>query len=107
MLNCSNLLALALGLGCMAWSGAAQAANVKGENKISGEYLEIRSCSVYTGPCFANAEMGVTGKLVESMIFTSPPRVTFVGFMRLVLKSNRCGTAPVPWAGRTCVKRRS
>ena len=29
---------------------------------ISGDYLEIRSCDVYTGPCFANAEMGVTGK---------------------------------------------
>jgi hypothetical protein len=29
---------------------------------ISGDYLEIRSCAVYTGPCFANAEMGVTGR---------------------------------------------
>lgn len=29
---------------------------------ISGHYLEVRSCDVYTGPCFANAEMGLTGK---------------------------------------------
>jgi hypothetical protein len=29
---------------------------------ISGDYLEIRTCSVYTGPCFANAEMGITGR---------------------------------------------
>lgn len=29
---------------------------------ISGDYLEVRSCDVYTGPCFANAEMGLTGK---------------------------------------------
>lgn len=29
---------------------------------ISGDYLEARSCDVFTGPCFANAEMGVTGK---------------------------------------------
>ena len=29
---------------------------------ISGDYLEVRSCDVYTGPCFANGEMGVTGK---------------------------------------------
>jgi len=29
---------------------------------ISGNYLEVRSCDVYTGPCFANAEMGLTGK---------------------------------------------
>ncbi|MBI4662736.1 MAG: DUF1326 domain-containing protein [Verrucomicrobia bacterium] len=29
---------------------------------VSGDYLEVRSCDVYTGPCFANAEMGLTGK---------------------------------------------
>lgn len=29
---------------------------------ISGDYLEARSCDVYTGSCFANAEMGLTGK---------------------------------------------
>jgi hypothetical protein len=29
---------------------------------ISGDYLEVRSCDVYTGPCFANGEMGVCGK---------------------------------------------
>lgn len=29
---------------------------------IEGEYLEARSCNVYTGPCFANAEMGMAGK---------------------------------------------
>jgi len=29
---------------------------------ISGTYLEVRSCDVYTGHCFANAEMGLTGK---------------------------------------------
>ena len=29
---------------------------------ISGNYLEVRSCDVYTGPCFANAEVGLTGK---------------------------------------------
>lgn len=36
---------------------------------ISGGYLEVRSCDVYTGPCFANAEMGLTGK--EGMIVWS------------------------------------
>jgi len=29
---------------------------------ISGCYLEVRSCDVYTGPCFANGEMGLSGK---------------------------------------------
>jgi hypothetical protein len=36
---------------------------------ISGDYLEVRSCDVYTGPCFANAEMNLTGK--EGMMFWS------------------------------------
>jgi len=30
--------------------------------EISGEYLEARTCDVYTGPCFANAEMDLAGK---------------------------------------------
>ena len=29
---------------------------------ISGDYLEVRTCDVYTGPCFANAEMNLSGK---------------------------------------------
>jgi len=29
---------------------------------ISGDYLEVRSCDVYTGPCFANAEMVLDGR---------------------------------------------
>src|SRR5437773_5982530 len=29
---------------------------------ITGDYLEVRSCDVYTGPCFANAEMGLSGR---------------------------------------------
>lgn len=36
---------------------------------INGDYLEIRSCDIYTGPCFANAEMGLTGK--EGMLVWS------------------------------------
>ena len=30
-------------------------------NDISGSYLEARTCDVYTGPCFANSEVGLTG----------------------------------------------
>ncbi len=55
MLHRSTLVALVLA-GGLAASSTALAGN------ISGEYLEIRSCSVYTGPCFANAETGVTGR---------------------------------------------
>jgi uncharacterized protein DUF1326 len=31
-------------------------------DSITGTYLESRTCQVYTGPCFANAEMGLVGK---------------------------------------------
>ncbi len=30
--------------------------------EITGDYLETRTCDVYTGPCFANAEVGLTGQ---------------------------------------------
>jgi hypothetical protein len=29
---------------------------------IRGQYIEARTCDVYTGPCFANAEMALAGK---------------------------------------------
>lgn len=33
-----------------------------GHAEVSGTYIEARTCQVYTGPCFANGEMGLTGK---------------------------------------------
>src|SRR5436190_10729864 len=36
---------------------------------ISGDYLEVRSCDVYTGSCFANSEMNLAGK--EGMMLWS------------------------------------
>jgi uncharacterized protein DUF1326 len=30
--------------------------------EISGKYIEARTCEVYAGPCFANADTGLTGK---------------------------------------------
>jgi RNase P/RNase MRP subunit p29 len=29
---------------------------------LSGTYVEVRTCQVYTGPCFANGEVGSAGK---------------------------------------------
>jgi hypothetical protein len=31
------------------------------QSNIVGDYIEIRSCDVYTGSCFANSEMTLTG----------------------------------------------
>ncbi len=44
---------------------------------ITGSYLEVRSCDVYTGPCFANAEMGSDGK--EATLVWSIDRGTWNG----------------------------
>jgi len=30
--------------------------------EIAGTYIEARTCQVYTGPCFANGEVGLAGK---------------------------------------------
>lgn len=38
----------------------ASAAAMAGE--LKGDYLETRTCDVYTGPCFANGQIGLTGK---------------------------------------------
>src|SRR5260370_42328512 len=29
---------------------------------IKGQYIEARTCDIWTGPCFANAELNLTGK---------------------------------------------
>lgn len=50
-------VALSLTMLVCSVSGAASA-----ESGISGQYLEVRTCDVYTGPCFANGEMGLTGR---------------------------------------------
>jgi hypothetical protein len=34
-----------------------------GSHSIRGEYVEARSADVYTGPCFANSEVGMAGDL--------------------------------------------
>lgn len=52
----TNILVLAaiLAIAPMAFAGQP-------EVLAKGEYVEVRSCDVYTGPCFANGEMGLTG----------------------------------------------
>ncbi|HTI50802.1 MAG TPA: DUF1326 domain-containing protein [Planctomycetaceae bacterium] len=47
---------LMVGLVVVSGAGLVQSA------EISGEYLEARTCDVYTGPCFANGEIGIAGK---------------------------------------------
>ena len=41
--------------------------------EISGDYLEVRTCDVYTGPCFGNAEMSLAGKEAVMLTVEYPP----------------------------------
>src|SRR5258705_6945199 len=41
---------------------AATALAAETTPSISGDYLEVRSCDVFTGYCFANGEMNLAGK---------------------------------------------
>ncbi len=50
--NVAYTLAIALSLGTSALAA----------NSISGTYIEARTCQIYTGPCFANGEVGSAGK---------------------------------------------
>lgn len=54
----SKLLPLTLTLGLLALTAAAPAAAVS----VAGDYLEARTSDVYTGPCYANSEVNLTGK---------------------------------------------
>lgn len=49
-----------LALGLIALPSCARAAQSAGH--VSGEYIESRTADVYTGPCFANSEVNLTGK---------------------------------------------
>jgi len=65
-----------LSVSCLAWLLAASAW-AAGTPAIVGDYVEIRSCDVYTGPCFANGEMGLAGE--EAVLAWSVRRGTWEG----------------------------
>lgn len=46
----------------LAAAGAGFSAGIPGRS-IHGDYVEARTADVYTGPCFANAEVGLVGDL--------------------------------------------
>ncbi|HJT76666.1 MAG TPA: DUF1326 domain-containing protein, partial [Gemmataceae bacterium] len=46
-------------LAALAFAFVAAPAHAAG---LTGHYLEARTTDVYTGPCFANADMNLTGK---------------------------------------------
>jgi hypothetical protein len=59
----TKLLTATLALSC--FSSFA----VRPDVAMQGDYLEVRSCDIYTGACIANSEMGLSGK--EGMLVWS------------------------------------
>jgi hypothetical protein len=53
---------IALAAVSLAVAGFGSAAEISAHN-IYGNYVEARTADVYTGPCFANSEVGLTGNL--------------------------------------------
>jgi hypothetical protein len=43
-------------------AGLVGMGSIASADEVSGTYLETRTCQVYTGPCFANAETALAGK---------------------------------------------
>lgn len=71
---------------------AASAVAAAGE--LKGDYLETRTCDVYTGPCFANGEGGLTGQ--DAIMAWSIDRGTYEGVdlagLKVVVVSNASDT---------------
>ena len=57
---CAALAVLVASVGIASFRHRRRQPNAK-PAAINGNYVEIRSCDVYTGPCFANGEMNLTG----------------------------------------------
>lgn len=47
---------------CVVLAALLLAVPAAASNSITGTYLESRTCQVYTGPCFANAETALAGR---------------------------------------------
>lgn len=58
MIRVSKLFALTL----LVALSPCQAVVCEAAEPLRGTYVEARTCQVYTGPCFANGEVGSTGK---------------------------------------------
>jgi hypothetical protein len=47
---------------CLCVTASLQAGEAAPKTTLSGLYVEVRNCDVWTGPCFANADFNLTGK---------------------------------------------
>jgi hypothetical protein len=67
---------------------------VTAADELKGDYLETRTCDVYTGPCFANGEGGLTGH--DAIMAWSIDRGSYEGVslagLKVVVVSNASDT---------------
>ncbi len=72
----------------------AVAAVAVADDALKGDYLETRTCDVYTGPCFANGEGGLTGQ--DAIMAWSIDRGSYEGVdlagLKVVVVSNASDT---------------
>lgn len=59
---CSALALLVASFGIASFATATLTHPSEKTSAMHGSYVEVRSCDVYTGPCFANGEMNVCGR---------------------------------------------
>jgi Protein of unknown function (DUF1326) len=58
-------------------SATSSSSTSAAQTPLTGSYVEVRSCDIYTGPCFANGEMNLTGR--EAMMTWSIQHGSFDG----------------------------
>lgn len=87
-------MARTLSLAALALLIGLAPANSSGISQITGQYVEARTCDVWTGPCFANAEFNLTGK--NAVIAWKIDRGTFNG-----VRLDGLGVVAVIEAGQT------
>jgi hypothetical protein len=75
-------MARTLGILSALMASALASAALAGD--LKGDYLETRTCDVYTGPCFANGQVGLAGK--DAIMAWSIDRGTYDGVSLAGLK---------------------
>lgn len=56
-----TLLVSAVAAGAFAWLASGNSRAGTKSDSLRGNYLESRTCDIYTGPCFANSQVGLGG----------------------------------------------
>ena len=70
---------------CLAWTLTAAPLAAGG---LEGQYVEARTCQVYTGPCFANSEINLAGKDAQQKIDRFAEQIKGIGPASIIMASD-------------------